>query len=440
MSTRAELLAEIAAQFPDNTSRSITPAKLRQVCENLANSATVPDTDGDALTAEIEAAAEAAASAEVSAHVAATDPHGDRAAAAADATTKANAAQAAAEATAAAALAAYTPPAQTVTADSITNASTSGKAVLTGTPEQGQNALGSAQVFTTAQLNALTAGTRPSVAYCSDCLVPEGVGASVIWNGSSWVSTCSMFPITTDWIDYFRAEFGRGGSFTNRAGNCTLETAQNTGVVSCFTAGVQNTASIDYVSFNAPVSRWANCYSTTSNGGARLAPALLSPAYAGRSAAVYLRCYAAASELSDGTNAFNFRVSFSSTGAYALAANEYGIAYDPQNALGGLNAGGSQNLIAFSRRSSVNNDLAVSGTAFSIDRASPTTIEVLIVRGVAIRLYVNGKEVANFTGNQPADTEALIPLIAFNRSASTASRGVYVGYPYRSTRYTDMLP
>lgn len=38
MSTRAQLLAEIAAQFPDNTSGLITPAKLRQVTEDLANS------------------------------------------------------------------------------------------------------------------------------------------------------------------------------------------------------------------------------------------------------------------------------------------------------------------------------------------------------------------------------------------------------------------
>lgn len=160
MSTRAELLAEIAAQFPDNTSRSITPAKLRQVCENLANSATVPDTDGDALTAEIEAAAEAAASAEVSAHVAATDPHGDRAAAAADATTKANAALAAAEATVAAALAAYTPPAQTVTADSITDAGTAGKAVLTAeTHAQGRTALGVGLAPTPVQRTALS-GTQ----------------------------------------------------------------------------------------------------------------------------------------------------------------------------------------------------------------------------------------------------------------------------------------
>ena len=38
MSTRAQILAEIAAQFPDNTSGLITPAKLRQVVEDLANS------------------------------------------------------------------------------------------------------------------------------------------------------------------------------------------------------------------------------------------------------------------------------------------------------------------------------------------------------------------------------------------------------------------
>ena len=38
MSTRAQILAEIAAQFPDNTSGAITPAKLRQVTEDLANS------------------------------------------------------------------------------------------------------------------------------------------------------------------------------------------------------------------------------------------------------------------------------------------------------------------------------------------------------------------------------------------------------------------
>ena len=51
MSTRAQILAEIAAQFPDNTTGLITPAKLRQVCEDLANSSSIPETDGTVAAA-----------------------------------------------------------------------------------------------------------------------------------------------------------------------------------------------------------------------------------------------------------------------------------------------------------------------------------------------------------------------------------------------------
>lgn len=54
MSTRAQILAEIASQFPDNNSGLITPAKLRQVCEDLANSCnnvteegTIPEHNAD---------------------------------------------------------------------------------------------------------------------------------------------------------------------------------------------------------------------------------------------------------------------------------------------------------------------------------------------------------------------------------------------------------
>ena len=45
MSTRAQILAEIAAQFPDNTTGLITPAKLRQVVEDVTNSCLVSETD-----------------------------------------------------------------------------------------------------------------------------------------------------------------------------------------------------------------------------------------------------------------------------------------------------------------------------------------------------------------------------------------------------------
>ena len=48
MSTRAQILAEIAAQFPDNTTGLITPAKLRQVVEDVTNSCLVSETDASA--------------------------------------------------------------------------------------------------------------------------------------------------------------------------------------------------------------------------------------------------------------------------------------------------------------------------------------------------------------------------------------------------------
>ena len=45
MSTRAQILAKIAAQFPDNTAGLITPAKLRQVVGDVTNSCLVSETD-----------------------------------------------------------------------------------------------------------------------------------------------------------------------------------------------------------------------------------------------------------------------------------------------------------------------------------------------------------------------------------------------------------
>jgi len=46
MSTRATLIAEIAASFPDNTSGAITPAVLRTFLTDVVNSGLIPATDG----------------------------------------------------------------------------------------------------------------------------------------------------------------------------------------------------------------------------------------------------------------------------------------------------------------------------------------------------------------------------------------------------------
>ena len=60
MSTRAELLASVAAQFPDNTTGLITPAKLREVVADVIDSCLVSETDAGTagkavLTAETAA-------------------------------------------------------------------------------------------------------------------------------------------------------------------------------------------------------------------------------------------------------------------------------------------------------------------------------------------------------------------------------------------------
>ena len=90
MSTRAQLLAEIAAQFPDNTTGLITPAKLRQVVEDVTNSCLVSETDAGTagiavLQSETQAQALEAVGADpsgtaataVSTHNTATDAHAD---------------------------------------------------------------------------------------------------------------------------------------------------------------------------------------------------------------------------------------------------------------------------------------------------------------------------------------------------------------------------
>lgn len=60
MSTRAQILAKIAAQFPDNTTGLITPAKLRQVVEDVTNSCLVSETDaGTAGRAVLQAGTQA---------------------------------------------------------------------------------------------------------------------------------------------------------------------------------------------------------------------------------------------------------------------------------------------------------------------------------------------------------------------------------------------
>lgn len=370
MSTRAQLLAEIAAQFPDNTTRAITPAKLRQVCEDIANSSAVPAAgDGSLLAADI------------------------------------------------------------------TDASATGRSLLkAATQAAALGILGPLPQYTAADLAALTDGNRPPVAYCTDCLVPEGVGAAVFWTGSAWVCTCSMFPVVTTWIDYFRAEYARGGSVSNRAGVSAIEPIP---FAASLVQAVTNSGSSSDQLLNASIFNWRRMSGSTSNAGVRIAAPAVMP---NRALATYLAASNYSRALSTVADAFNFRIGFTSAVSYALAEAEFGICYDPQNALGGLNAGGSVNYIGFVRKGNVNLSSGVSGVAMGTAIATPARLECLIVTGVGVYLYVNGTLIHSDTTNLPDTGVGLTPHLVFNRSAFSAiGRDTDFAAPYRSVRYSTPL-
>lgn len=147
-----------------------------------------------------------------------------------------------------------------ITASDITDSSASGRTVLTGTAAQGLGAIGPTPQYTAAQLAALTDGNRPPVAYCTDCLVPEGVGASVFWTGTAWVCTCSMFPVVTTWIDYYRAEFARGGTLYNKAGQSVCESVELSGTGSLLATFAANSGGNETFNTDAPIYAWRRAY------------------------------------------------------------------------------------------------------------------------------------------------------------------------------------
>ena len=136
MSTRAQILAEIAAQFPDNTTGLITPAKLRQVTEDLANSCAVPAAGTGAVAA----------------------------------------------------------------ADITDAGTTGIAVLQAETQAQVRAAAGFGGTVTVAQLNAAGADARSAMYYCSDCLTVNGPGSLVAWCGrtSTWRTLDDCLLATTD--------------------------------------------------------------------------------------------------------------------------------------------------------------------------------------------------------------------------------------------------
>ena len=258
-------------------------------------------------------------------------------------------------------------------------------------------------VYTVAQLNAFTSANRPTgCVYCSDCLVPEGVGAPVVWNGTKWVTTCSGIETTTDMLTFFRSmatagrnamsastvfynqssvPFGPNVTASSGAGAGTLYDAQAnywlTGTVSA-TAAVADQAYVHAVNFG---------------------PAM------GGIAAAYVCEDVWFSALSSPEEEYSYRRGFLNKAASNFGADEVGIAYDRGNALGALNAGNSANWIAYTRVGSVNGSPVVSTVAPATTRGTRQRIEVFLQPGDA-QVYLSGTLLAQFTALVPASLSA----------------------------------
>ena len=348
MSTRAQLLAEIAAQFPDNTTGLITPAKLRQVTEDLANSCAVPA----AGTGSVAAA-------------------------------------------------------------DITDASASGRTVLTGTPAQAREAIGFGGTVTVAQLNAAGADARSAMYYCSDCLTVNGPGSLVAWcsRTSTWRTLDDCLLATTSfaaWVSDFVAN-SNSGELRGVKGALfrVFENAPGG------TFSVQSGAASAITGLEPPMYRRSTT-GTTATAYARALGVTLGSVAPGS-----VEMFAAANGFRPGTTAgvtARLGLSASPSPNASLGAAEFSLCLDAGNVLG-YNAGLSTNYLSLIREGGVN--LAGTGaTAAESSTAADTDLLVISDNG-AVAAYVGGVSVA--TGTRSA-TSAMYPfLIWANDGTSTTS-------------------
>lgn len=149
----------------------------------------------------------------------------------------------------------------------------------------------------------------------------------------------------------------------------------------------------------------------------------------------YFRCVVGFSAPSSAVDEYNFRIGADDAAGYTIGANGFGFAYDRGNQLGALNAAGTQNIILYSRKASVN--VAVdSGIAVS-STPSEMLLE-LFFNGSHLLGYINGTQVAPSTPIDTADvpTGQFIGFSCLNKTAGTTARTVYMISPFGSVRYS----
>lgn len=285
-------------------------------------------------------------------------------------------------------------------------------------------------VYTVAQLNAFTSTNRPTgCVYCADCLVPEGVGSPVVWNGTAWVCTCSNMPVTTDLVTWYRAlalNSGYSGNTKRTAATSSLPafSSQNSGsIYPRPESGIGSGPTIGIFGSSG----------SSATAGVRVNPiggyGVLSTA---RAQSFYRRFRVGFSVVSDATNCFNFRDGCDGSGSYSLGVDALGWVYDNGNTLGALNPTSTNTLIFFSRSASVN---ALVDTGVAVVGGLPTefTLEMLF-DGTSLIPYING---VAYTPIAAASVPANLPLgfFAFNKSAGTTARTFTHSSGFSAVRY-----
>ena len=257
-------------------------------------------------------------------------------------------------------------------------------------------------VYTVAQLNAFTSTNRPTgCVYCSDCIVPEGVGSPVVWSGTFWICTTSGIVATTDILSYFRSIKNMGRDVFSPFGVSFRQNPYPYGnPISSSGAGV--TATVD---FDSDCMTWST--GSTSTGSVSDA-ALVSRANFGPSLTQRRIAYGYVAEgifiptPSSSTDEFSYRRGFTQGGP-ALAIHEACLMLDRGNALNAGNSGNSANWLCLTRKDSVNT-LTVTDIPATTKLAERQQIEVLLSSG-SCSFFINGVLVSTHTTNVPADTE-----------------------------------
>lgn len=319
-----------------------------------------------------------------------------------------------------------------VTSDSITDASTSGKAVLTGTPAQGRTALGFGGTVTVAQLNAAGADARSAMYYCSDCLTVNGPGSLVAWCGrtSTWRTLDDCLLATTDFSAWCNDYLVNSNSSELRGSKGALLRGFDNTQGIAFSMANGATAATSATSAQPYLHRRFNT-NTNANGYGRAIGVAV-----GGIAPETMRVFSGVRRfLPSAITGVTARVGIStiSVPTNALTANEDSLCIDAGNVLGAINAGMTQNYCACIRVGNVNQAGSGATTAAA---STGTPHDLMVIRDLgATSMFVNGGVVASGTGY--GGTAILYPfLIVANDGISTTN----VTFAFENFAFGYLLP